>query len=446
VKRAIFGALGSLALLGFPGVPPANAQQEYPPEGPVAPPGLVAEAEGAPGYPVLDDPALAEASGGCDEFCAGDPVFGDHEVGCCCAVCGGGNCPPSTWYWRHEVRVLAASKVRNQKLTDEFIGFDQDGRQVFSSRLGTKSVDFDVAAGYAVTVGRYLGRDSENRDHFLEFRYWGMNHWQVGRQVTGERIDTSFDFTPGDPFDPLTPVVIGSLFSPFDDEIGGFNRADLHEIHYDLEVHNWEVNARFVPRSRPDRLVLHPSGHWRRECTPGDYFSFLVGLRVMSLREGFHWSSRGSVAVNGVPNPISGDYVMLTHNDMFGAQIGADYTARRCKWQYGVRVKAGPYINFADQRSRATTSSAGDPFATVDLDFARSKKRDDAGFVGEFGFFSSYKIKPNLSVNAAYDFMWVLGLARAPEQVLFQADPPVELNTNGHTYFHGLSLGLEWCW
>lgn len=441
MKRATFGGLASLALLGLFAVLPANAQQEYPAEEPDAALGSVMEAGGAGEYPTLDDPALAEGAASCGDSCAGDPVFGACDVGSGCAVCGGGSCPPSAWYWRNDVRVLAASKVRNQLLTNEFVGYDQQtGQPVFSSRLGTKSVDFDVAAGFATTIGRYLGRDSENRDQFLEFSYWGMNQWQVGRQVTGERIDTV------DPADGITPVVIGSLFSPFDDEIGGFNRADVHDIYYDLEVHNWEINARFVPRSGPDRLVLHPNGVWRRECTPGDFFSFLVGLRVMSLYEGFRWSSRGSVTVDGVPNAISGDYVVLTHNDLFGAQIGADYTARRCKWQYGVRIKAGPYINFADQRSRAVSSSAGDPFATQDLDFARSMRRDDAALIGEFGFFSSYKIKPNVIIHAAYDFMWVVGLARAPEQVLFQADPPVDLNTNGHTYFHGLTLGLEWCW
>jgi len=441
VKRATFGGLASLALVGFFAVLPADAQQEYPAEEPDAALGPAMKAGGAEEYPMLDDPALAEGAGSCGDFCAGDPVFGACDVGCCCAVCGAGSCPPSAWYWRNDIRVLAASKVRNQTLTTEFLGFDATtGEQIFGSRLGTKSVDFDVAAGFATTIGRYLGRDSENRDQFLEFSYWGMNHWEVGRQVTGERIDTV------DPADGITPVVIGSLFSPFDDEIGGFNRADAHAIYYDLEVHNWEINARFVPRSGPDRLVLHPSGRWRRECTPGDYFSFLVGLRVMSLYEGFRWSSSGAVTVGGVPNAISGDYLVLTHNDLFGAQIGAEYTARRCKWHYGVRVKAGPYVNFADQRSRAVTSSAGDPFATEDLHFARSKRRDDAALIGEFGFFSSYKIKPNVIVHAAYDFMWVLGLARAPEQVLFQADPPVDLNTNGHTYFHGLTLGLEWCW
>jgi len=105
-----------------------------------------------------------------------------------------------------------------------------------------------------------------------------------------------------------------------------------------------------------------------------------------------------------------------------------------------------PYLTFAVPESRAENNAAGDPLATTALDFVRAKDRDDAALIGEFGFFASYKLRPNFKLNASYDFMWVTGLARAPEQLIFLDDPPVDLITNGHTYFHGLTLGLEWCW
>ena len=44
--------------------------------------------------------------------------------------------------------------------------------------MTTRSVPLEPGAGYEITLGRYLGRDSDNRDHFLEFTYYGGNAWQ----------------------------------------------------------------------------------------------------------------------------------------------------------------------------------------------------------------------------------------------------------------------------
>ena len=32
------------------------------------------------------------------------------------------------------------------------------------------------------------------------------------------------------------------------------------------------------------------------------------------------------------------------------------------------------------------------------------------------------------------------------EQLEFTANPPREVNTNGHIYTHGIALSLEWLW
>ena len=48
--------------------------------------------------------------------------------------------------------------------------------------------------------------------------------------------------------------------------------------------------------------------------------------------------------------------------------------------------------------------------------------------------------------RASYDFMWITGVALAPEQLQFVANPVNRINTNGMIFAQGVSLGLEWLW
>ena len=66
--------------------------------------------------------------------------------------------------------------------------------------------------------------------------------------------------------------------------------------------------------------------------------------------------------------------------------------------------------------------------------------------IGETGFFATYKFRPNLIGRASYDFMWVTGMVLAPEQLQFDPNTLIEINTNGTILYQGLSLSLEWLW
>ena len=37
---------------------------------------------------------------------------------------------------------------------------------------------------YAMTFGHYFARDTLNRDHFVEFSYWGLNRFQDEAAIT----------------------------------------------------------------------------------------------------------------------------------------------------------------------------------------------------------------------------------------------------------------------
>lgn len=284
------------------------------------------------GDPVEDGieafPAGQSLPFGSDDGC----VWGPGPCSACCEVCGGGaNCLP-TWYTVQEVRVLGRSLPEDRLISSEMT--ITGAGTTLEPALGSRSVPLDVSAGYAVTLGRYLGRDAENRDRFLEFTYWGLNDWNNSIQANGTRFTDSTSFA--------VPVTFGSLFTPFapttavyDSSVGGFNRADTHTLQYQSDIDNFEVNLRFRPRGRPDRLVLRPDGSWRRECQPGWQWAYLVGLRVTTVDESFSLHSEGDIFYNSLSHNVSGDYTSRTQNDLIGLQVGFEAMQRQCKYSSG---------------------------------------------------------------------------------------------------------------
>jgi len=479
VRIAIKGILTGLAAVGFFTVAPTAAQQTNPTNWLVAddqptPVAMSGASEAQPSAGIVDYGHSSQTS---ELVFPDDPTFEESGAEAFCEVCGEGESAPPDWYLEQDLCVIARGRARRTALTHEIFDVEinelqadgtwqttAQGVQAFT-QMTTRSLAFDVSPGYAATLGHYLGRDNENRDQFVELSYWGLHSWREARQYNGYRLEVPFRSEQNE----IRPVVIGSLLSnfdfpefsslqgasqvgrqPFDSTIGGFNRVDLHAYSYGSDLNNVEFNVRLRPRSRADRLVLHPNGRWRRECRPGHYTSYLFGVRYLSINEAFRWHSEG--VIDDRNNPIapgfvdvSGDYSARTHNDMVGLQVGCDMMYRRCKWSWGVRTKAGPFINMADQNSDVVTDALGDPwFKGGDLDIHRLARKNEASLVAEVGFTGTYRIRPNLTLNATYDFMWVTGLALAAEQLRFERNPPTEVNVDGHIYYHGLSLGFEW--
>ena len=128
-----------------------------------------------------------------------------------------------------------------------------------------------------------------------------------------------------------------------------------------------------------------------------------------------------------------------------GLQIGADLTFRQCRWAWGIESKLGPYINYANQTSYINAAVIdGTPHPAFNERLGANKYQ--AALIGEVGFQATYKFRPNLMGRAAYDFMWITGVALAPEQIQFVATPVPRINNNGMIFAQGVSLGLEWLW
>ncbi|MBN2477400.1 MAG: BBP7 family outer membrane beta-barrel protein [Pirellulales bacterium] len=391
-----------------------------------------------------------------------------------CEVCGGGSRCPADWYLDQHIRIFTRSRPRYETLSLDVyetqlqeLQADGSWRITFEGYeatpvVNTRSLSFDVSAGYQTTLGHYLGRDTQNRDHFVEVSYWGLHSWEETVTYNGKRIVVPYR----SPQEEIRNVEIGSLVSQFDfpeiqgqsgatnvgrepytGTVGGFNRADQHRFTYGSDFNNAELNVRLSPRGRADRLVLHPNGKWRRECRPGYYTSYVFGLRYMSIHEAFRWHSQGSIVDSPNTVDVFGDYSVRTHNDLVGLQVGGDYIYRHCKWSWGVRAKAGPFINMADQYTDVTVDSFGDPWTPGDLaelETHQIVRKNEASLMAELGLVGTYKIRPNLVLHAGYEFMWITGLAYAAEQLQFERNPPERINLNGHAYYHGFTMGFQW--
>jgi hypothetical protein len=210
-----------------------------------------------------------------------------------------------------------------------------------------------------------------------------------------------------------------------------------------------ELNLRFKPRARADRLVLYPSGHWRREAQPGQYLNYLVGLRWLSVDEFFNFHARSLIQqVDNVGNLVAqdeyvGNYDIRSHNDLVGIQVGAELTFRKGRGRWGVRAKAGPFMNFCDQDSEVYTQQVGGQRSFFPAD---SADETELALFGEVSILGEYQLASQIWLKASYDFAWAVGMALAAEQLRFETNPAPTVNNNGRIFYQGLTLGVECRW
>ncbi len=363
-------------------------------------------------------------------------TYSEDPVGPCDFIDKGLCCPP-TWYTEQQIRILTRNRARKRTLSREYLPEESTvaGSPVSVNRMGTKSLTFDGAEGYHTTIGRHLWRDSENRDHFGEFTFWGLNSWDDWKMVSGKRISPFFGLETGSLFSEFDPTFEPTNTSVF----GGFNFADTHLFSYQSHIHNWELNSRIRPRVRKDRLVLHPSGRWRREERTGPHYSFLYGFRAISIGERSLFESHSRIIEGDEVFDTFGEYRVRTGNNMVGLQIGGDMIYRYNKWSWGFRGKAAAMVNSAHHVSTCVSDGFG-----IAPNFRLSDNRSSLASVIEFGVTGKYMITPHFWLTGGYDLMWITGVALAPEQMSFRPTPSRKLNSGGTVFYHGLTGGIEW--
>ena len=164
----------------------------------------------------------------------------------------------------------------------------------------------------------------------------------------------------------------------------------------------------------------------------------LAGFRVLSYNENVIFRSR---APNQDLTFSDGVYTVLTHNDMFGFQLGFESEEKYDEWSWGIRAKTGAYINYADRISRIVSFTSGVADGEQDL----TVDDESMPFLADTGVFGAYQLRPNLHFRAAYNFMLLTAVGRAPENMVLDSGFP-KYNLGGTVFMHGGSLGFEATW
>jgi hypothetical protein len=321
--------------------------------------------------------------------------------------------------------------------------------------LSTAGLPEHFTPGMRLTIGRNLFEDILRRQHAVEFSYLGLNSWQTGGIATGPppsavllsssvvlaTFGNLYSFFPVRGVGAFTVPISGTLSSitiagPVS---GGFNNAARTQIFNQSSFNNFEMNYRISCLPRADRIAQQPDGRWMQVGTPGLVYSFLGGVRVFTFNDHFQWLSNGVLPLTG--HATSGLYDVKTTNALIGAQLGGDVFINFNTWSLGIRSKAGVYGNNARQSSEVQI---------IDPDFgnqsgANSGWSRTSAFIGDLGFVGNARLTERIYFRTSYDFLWVGGLALAPNQLQYTTHLAPTVRKNGHVLFQGISLGFDFC-
>jgi hypothetical protein len=167
--------------------------------------------------------------------------------------------------------------------------------------------------------------------------------------------------------------------------------------------------------------------------------AFLVGSRWLEMTDSY-----SAVGTNPrTANIASG--TILTHNHMYGFQIGADGALfqQADRWRLNGFVKGGIFLNDSDQ-----ATSFNDPNGLVYG--AANNSHTGAAFFGEAGLTAYIQLSKHVSLSGGYEVMFVNNVAQPANQLGntdFSVTPPAAtVDVNSGVFYHGATAGLEVTW
>ena len=271
--------------------------------------------------------------------------------------------------------------------TAEIEGFymNREGDDRFTASSAFVVDDFGYETGIRTTLHRHL-----DCLEGWDITYAGGFDWSDRNQRTGAGLNALF-------------AAGGGV------NISAFNNATVHTQSLRSQLHSLEVNRKWYG--------------W-------DVLAVGVGLRYLNVEEDFLFRS-----VDGGGN--SGSLGIETNNNAGGPQLLLEMKIPIGNWTSTTRIKGGLMANIADSNTALINAGA--------VEIANSD--DDLQFASliEFGYFVKYRLTPNVSLQGGYEFWWLYGLAVAPDQLQARMTPRSGLNidTNGDTWYHGGTFGVE---
>lgn len=345
-----------------------------------------------------------------------DPAYGHEGDGMMPVLSSGSWFRNSCWYGEFDFVVYRRSREFGQVVAQDF-SLEQ------TVQIATQDVPLDLAAGGRVTIGTFVGRDLENRDHSYEFTYIGMG------QFSGETGITS-----------LAPQ---NVSIPNQQNLNGFQNADSIVEKFTSQIASYELNAKIHRRLSPDNMVMAPDGSWTRQADEGYLGAFLFGVRAFTVDETYTLTGRRT----GVsPSVFGGDFNIQSDNSLLGLQGGGEFYDQHTDWYWGMRGKMGAFANFSN--THVTANFVGTPAQGLLASPARDYRADSQtpSFMMEFSLMAGYHITPNFVLKTSYDMLWLAKFASAPDQLAFQPPPAPEVFDVGSAFIQGLSVGFEYYW
>jgi hypothetical protein len=262
--------------------------------------------------------------------------------------------------------------------------------------LTSGDVDFPLATGVRLQLG-YRFNDVTG----LEWTYWGLQQWSVGRSLSGDPVgNTVLAFSPWTQTDYL---------------IGGFNNS-LGYV-YQSSVNNAEFNWRFIG-SGDDRWSV----------------AGLLGIRYIEVADKFN--------LNG-SDVSTGDYENIdisTTNNLLGPQIGVEYNRKWERFQLITDVKAALFANFVSASySNLNSSGVTEENPVGFIPFSEKDRGTEVAGLFEVSVIGRYRLNDHWWLRGGYQSTYLGGLALGPRQL-------AAFDHRGGLTLDGPSLGFEADW
>jgi len=375
---------------------------------------LPATSSSMPGMPIRD--ALPEPISAIDLQPELQPFVSGHEYQM--------DCEPAllestgTWlrrgFWYTEVDALLMDRIWARD--DSILAFQPGTANTLFLEGGRQGSE----ATPRLKLGRFLFRDQQNRDHAAEFIAYGGGQW-----TKSGRLDAANGGT-------LTSVIGGGNPS--------FTGATSTLYDYDSRFNSFELNYHRKSRMKKDRMELEPNGEWVRRAQPSFSRSVMAGIRYFDLNEDFDWNAFG-IDDDGLAttDPQTGNYRVRTDNDLIGTQVGFGWTYETARWSLGLNSKSGMYLNHTDVDSSFVVTggvTSGESHITV----------DNLSFVTEAAVVGKWHMRPNFSLRAGMEILFVSSVAHASEQLDFVPVSTSHVVAGGNSTYMGGLIGFEGYW
>lgn len=289
---------------------------------------------------------------------------------------------------------------------------------IFGSRPGAETAP-------RLKLGRFLFRDQFNRDHTAEFILYGGGQWSQDA-----RLDVNPN-TGGANFLLVPQVLDGGNAS--------FSGATSSQFNYQSRFNSFELNYHVKARMQRDRMELEPSGHWVRRAQPSISRSFLAGVRFFDLTENLGWNASGIPDANGDNQTETGNYRVHTDNDLIGTQLGFSWNYETSRWSLGASAKGGAFLN--------RVSLASDFLVTGGVTSGSIRDHEDnLSFLSEASLHGKWHLRPNLSLRAGLEMLYLTQTALAPNQLNFIPSGTSKVASASGSIYLGVSIGFEGYW